>query len=167
MASDPSKALHTGKTSIAARPSNSTTEYAFWRVWCGRILTFVAVTLAWVFFRAENTTAAVNLLSSMFGLAGRSVETTAVLWNKLRDAPGCIAAYMAIVWLLPNSQQLLGRVRPALRYRYRPEGSSWEARLAKFLQWRPAPAVAIWYAGMFVVALCSFSRVSEFIYFNF
>lgn len=153
--------------SLASRRLSSPTEVAAWRIWSGRIVTFVAVTCAWVFFRAENTTAALNLLSAMFGISGRSVETTALLWNKLRDAPGCIAAYMAIVWLLPNSQQLLGRVRPALRYRYRPDGLSWEERLARFLQWRPAPAVAVWYGGMFVVALCSFSRVSEFIYFNF
>jgi D-alanyl-lipoteichoic acid acyltransferase DltB (MBOAT superfamily) len=138
-----------------------------WRIWFGRVTTFLAVTCAWVFFRAENTHAALHMLSKMFGFAGQSVETSAALWNKLRDAPGFIIAFMAIVWLLPNTQQLMSRVRPALRYRYRPDLSTWEGRIARWLQWRPASIVAMWYAGMFVVAICSFSRVSEFIYFNF
>jgi len=143
------------------------TGVANWRVWFGRVVTFVAVTSAWVFFRAENTTVALKLLGAMYGFPGTSAEISDALWNKLRDAPGCIAACMVIVWLLPNTQQLMGRVRPALRYRYRPDSVSWEGRLARLLQWRPASAAAVWYGGMFVVALCSFSRVSEFIYFNF
>ena len=141
------------------KTEGSPKKVAAWRVWSGRIATFLAVTCAWVFFRAENTTAAFNLLSTMFGIAGRSVEVSAPLWNKLRDAPGLILAYMVIVWLLPNTQQLMGRVRPALRYRYRPDASSWEGRLTSFCngdRHRPSPSgTEVCLSWLFVRSLAS------------
>lgn len=148
-------------------PSSKSKDLGIWRIWAGRGLTFLAVTIAWVFFRAENLTTALDLVGTMSGCLGTTAGTNAFLARRLRDAPGWLIAGMAIVWLLPNTQQLLGRVQPALRYRYRPTAATWDGLLAGWFQWRPTLSVALWYAGMFVVSLCSFSRMSEFIYFNF
>ena len=43
-------------------------------VWLNRILTFVAATVAWVFFRASSMRAAGDVLAAMVGLKGVSGE---------------------------------------------------------------------------------------------
>jgi D-alanyl-lipoteichoic acid acyltransferase DltB (MBOAT superfamily) len=80
-------------------------------VWLNRTLTFVAATVAWVFFRASSMRAAADVLKAMVGLNGVSGE------GVLRVAP-LLAAFIAggLLWvnLLPNSWQI--QPRPKLRY---------------------------------------------------
>ena len=80
-------------------------------VWLNRILTFVAATVAWVFFRASSLRAAVDVLKAMLGLNGVSGE------GILRVAP-VLAAFIVggLLWvnLLPNTWQI--QPRPKLRY---------------------------------------------------
>ncbi len=142
-------------------------QHPVWRIWLGRVTTFLIVTIAWVFFRAESLSAALHLLGSMFGLIGHSAIFGEVLWRRLRDAPGWIASGLFIVWFLPNTQELMGRVRPALGYRFYPTTTSTYGKILTWLQWRPSLPVAVWYSGLLFVSLCSLSRLSEFIYFNF
>jgi alginate O-acetyltransferase complex protein AlgI len=69
------------------------------------VLTFVAVTVAWVFFRAEDFATASAMIKAMalFGGAG-SLD---IHWV-------AIAGLMGFVWFLPNSEELLARWRPVL-----------------------------------------------------
>jgi alginate O-acetyltransferase complex protein AlgI len=80
-------------------------------VWLNRILTFVAATVAWVFFRASSMRAAADVLKAMVGLNGVSGE------GILRVVP-VLAAFIVggLLWvnLLPNSWQI--HPRPKLRY---------------------------------------------------
>jgi D-alanyl-lipoteichoic acid acyltransferase DltB (MBOAT superfamily) len=80
-------------------------------VWLNRILTFVAATVAWVFFRASSLRAAADVLKAMAGLNGVSGE------GILRVAP-LLAAFIVggLLWvnLLPNTWQI--QPRPKLRY---------------------------------------------------
>ena len=80
-------------------------------VWLNRILTFVAATVAWVFFRATSMRSAADVLKAMAGFNGVSGE------GILRVAP-ILAAFIAggLLWvnLLPNSWQI--QPRPKLRY---------------------------------------------------
>jgi alginate O-acetyltransferase complex protein AlgI len=75
--------------------------------WGARLFTFFAVVVAWVFFRAETFPAAVAVLRGMAGL-GTWGEPT-----HLRHL-ACLAGLMGFVFLLPNSQQLLAGIRPAI-----------------------------------------------------
>jgi D-alanyl-lipoteichoic acid acyltransferase DltB (MBOAT superfamily) len=80
-------------------------------VWLNRILTFVAATVAWVFFRASSMRAAADVLKAMAGLNGVSGE------GILRVAPLLAAFIVAgLLWvnLLPNTWQI--QPRPKLRY---------------------------------------------------
>jgi alginate O-acetyltransferase complex protein AlgI len=80
-------------------------------VWLNRILTFVAATVAWVFFRASSMRAAADVLKAMVGLNGVSGE------GILRVAPVLLAFIVGgLLWvnLLPNSWQI--HPRPKLRY---------------------------------------------------
>jgi hypothetical protein len=80
-------------------------------VWLNRILTFVAATVAWVFFRATSMRSAADVLKAMAGFNGVGGE------GVLRVAP-ILAAFIAggLLWvnLLPNSWQI--QPRPKLRY---------------------------------------------------
>ena len=80
-------------------------------VWLNRILTFVAATVAWVFFRASSMRAAADVLAAMVGLKGVSGE------GILRVAP-LLAAFIVggLLWvnLLPNTWEI--QPRPKLRY---------------------------------------------------
>ena len=80
-------------------------------VWLNRILTFIAATVAWVFFRASSMRAAGDVLAAMAGLRGVAGE------GILRVAP-MLAAFIVggLLWvnLLPNSWEI--QPRPKLRY---------------------------------------------------
>jgi alginate O-acetyltransferase complex protein AlgI len=105
--------------------------------WAGRLLTFGVVVMAWVFFRAESFHAAKLMLKGMAGLNGVALPTSysaylgrvaSLLQHvgvKFDDAlvphgrgvlQGIeLLGLLAVVWLLPNSQELLARFRPALQ----------------------------------------------------
>lgn len=104
--------------------------------WTSQILTFVAVVVAWVFFRAENFHAAVVMLKGMVGRNGLVLPESyaphfaSLLYflrrlgiqfddARLANSGGmgevvALAALLAAVWFLPNSQELLARLRPSL-----------------------------------------------------
>ena len=71
----------------------------------GTLVTFTSVAVAWVFFRAEDFGSAAVMLKAMTGAGG--IGAVDVRW-------ATIAALLAFVWLLPNSQALLGAWRPAI-----------------------------------------------------
>ncbi|MEL7354834.1 MAG: MBOAT family protein [Cyanobacteria bacterium P01_A01_bin.116] len=98
------------------------------------LITFVAVMVSWVFFRAATLTAAFSILKSMAGLNGLSLPAS--LGGKLGvlssagirfeglssgnfvtvSALGWIVVLLAIVWCMPNSQQWMANYEPALHF---------------------------------------------------
>lgn len=125
------------------------------RIW-GVGLTFTGVTIAWVFFRAENMEVAMNICGTMFGANGWSLGSTVVPSEKK-----LLILLLLFVWLLPNTQEWMARYTPSLTFR--------EAGLPVKLQWRPHPVIA---AGLGVAVFVIFKLLleapdSEFLYFNF
>jgi D-alanyl-lipoteichoic acid acyltransferase DltB (MBOAT superfamily) len=136
-----------------------------------RLATFLCVVLAWVLFRAATLAGAGRMYAGLCGLHSASWLGSET-WHAARLDPVhaaiWIALGLAIVWGLPNTQELMGRVRPALGYWRRPlEAQLWSERLLGWMQWRPHPVVAVWYAGLFVTAFSALAELSEFIYFHF
>lgn len=120
----------------------------------GGFVTFIAVVFAWVFFRADNLQAGLAMAQSMLGLNGFAFTGHFQLSK--------IAQLLAIAWLLPNTQQIMGRFEPALPTREKDYGGAW-----KWLQWQPN---WIWMLAMFTMASLSLSqgdKISEFLYFQF
>lgn len=112
----------------------------------GWALTFLAVMLGWVLFRANGFDTAGRMFAAMAGHGGSfaALLPGAEVWVEL-------AALGAVAFLLPNSQSLvLGG----------PE--AWRR-----LTWRPSPAWALVLALGFVVALGQMSDVSPFLYYRF
>ena len=140
-------------------------------------LTFLAVIVAWVPFRAGNFELAAdgttgqalaatrNVLASMFGLNGfTGWPPDAVVVVKETRALRPILIGLAIIWLLPNTQEFFRRYRPALDIRAFTSALIGPRRR---WQWRP-----VWYFLLFTLALLyavgrEFDQLSEFIYFQF
>src|SRR5262249_25599317 len=80
-----------------------------------RIVTFVVVLVAWVFFRAQPFIAAIPLLRGMVGFYGLFTPSPATtsLHPSMPIAAAILAILIAAVWALPNSQEILAHFRPA------------------------------------------------------
>jgi len=115
-------------------------------------LTFVAVVVAWVFFRAESFGGAANMLGGMF--AGKA-EVDAQLADLHTEA--YIVIGLLIAFLAPNSQQLLTGVGERLASRFN----------------APRPFLQGMHAGSLIFVITALVLISvswgtnEFIYFNF
>ena len=146
-------------------------------------LTLLAVMVAWVFFRAESFGSAVVMLKGLGGLNGVAMplhwepmfgglaETAKGLGLSFApvtayhgsDQVLMVAAAFLLMWLLPNSQEVMREWEPALS-NVRPPGG-----LAARLAWRPSVFSGAALAG--AALLSSFyviqGRPGEFIYFQF
>ena len=151
--------------------------------WCARILTFFAVVIAWVFFRAENTNTAMSFLKGMFGLNGICLpegyqHKLGFLGNFLSasgvkfietefyfglPALGLIIILLMIVWFIPNTQQILLRHRIGLDVHHKLELSSFWQRFT----WTPNIYWAVIIFIISIIAIIMVSDTNEFLYFQF
>jgi alginate O-acetyltransferase complex protein AlgI len=151
-----------------------------WRIWRPRrtaspawhpasvLLTYLSVLTASVFFRAPSVGAAVSMLGAMTGqhgvgpLAVSPGTSIAGTWDGAsRDIAEAVwlAALFAIVWFMPNTQQIFARARPVLD-RITPGPITW-------LRWQPGLGWAIALGAGAVVAVLSMGGSGEFLYFQF
>lgn len=144
------------------------------------LLTFLAVSIAWVFFRADTISSAIAITRSMIGVDGFSIPEIwlhqwgafgqkLIHWGITFSPPTCgavssrqicwIFISFLIVWLTPNTQQIMHNYKPALEV----------PNLPSFFQisWRPIFwwSVLIWIIGL--IAIINFNRHSDFLYFQF
>jgi alginate O-acetyltransferase complex protein AlgI len=146
--------------------------------WYGTIaargLTFAAVLVGWVFFRSATFGAAVGMLGSMAGLhglfrlhplpGGQLLTTMQQIFGHFEAGDVILmAALLALVFVLPNSQQQLRRHRPVLG----PRPAAPAHRLLAGMTWRPQPLHAMSLAAMTVACIMLLARGTEFIYYNF
>jgi alginate O-acetyltransferase complex protein AlgI len=132
-------------------------------------ITFFAVVIAWVFFRARTMAGAWQMLGGLFGFeAGSSAyASTGIL--RLMDLPvlvgeqrllliggGAVALALAIALCLPNVPQLFGY----REYRRAPEK-------AGFTRWRPNGGWALLTALALAISLFGMWQRLEFLYFQF
>jgi alginate O-acetyltransferase complex protein AlgI len=142
-----------------------------------RLLTFLAVVVSWVIFRAETLSAAGRILTGMFGgsgfilperLAGRfsTLSNFGVKFQTISNYSVQGILFLMFVLcctlFLPNLYQLMLREPVALDVYGHLKGQkpAWYA-------WRPTVGYACCVAVIFVVALISCNQKSEFLYFQF
>ncbi|MDH5671421.1 MAG: MBOAT family protein [Myxococcales bacterium] len=125
------------------------------------LLTFLAVVVAFVFFRAESVAAALRILGHMAGASAtdasvvvRATEPQAWLW---------IGALLGLVLLLPSTYELTRAWEPALD----PSKIADKDHSRSRLRWQPSAAWAVACAGLALASVWNLARVSEFIYFGF
>jgi alginate O-acetyltransferase complex protein AlgI len=136
-------------------------------------LTFIAVTTAWVLFRASSLASAGTLLSAMYGMAGQDVVRPVAsywqaewhLFSEFRWSESSALWLLlvgSIAFLLPNTYQLFRSFRPALVER------PFEDTVSKpRLHWQPTSRWAICLSLMLLTAILRIRELSPFIYFQF
>lgn len=146
-----------------------------------RLLTFLAVAMAWVLFRAESLDAAIAVYRGLFGLNGVTIpvayfqrlqhivsplgvaQQVHFYLPSIKEALGWIVLCSGIAFLLPNTQQLMSRHRPGLET-YPQEPAHWPwTRVA----WRPNTLTAVALAALAACTLFLTIREAEFLYFQF
>lgn len=146
----------------------------------GMAFTFLAVVIGWVFFRAQNFEAALAVLRGMVGQYGvvlpgswfdslhwRLVDAmtgAGIRFGPLPAIPGTfghmlawIATLWALVWIAPNTQEIMATFKPTLA----------AVTPARRLLWQPS---TIWLLAAVVLLAYGISEiggVSEFLYFQF
>ena len=128
-----------------------------------RPLTFAAVLLAQVFFRASSVRDACHYTA---GLAGTHTSIE-VMSDPERYHPaasffGLIAVGLVIVWCFPNTQQILAKFKPATEM----TGSDKNLALIHFW-WRPSNAWAIVLSLLLFWVVVKMQDPSTFLYFQF
>jgi len=128
------------------------------------MLTFLAVMLGLVFFRADSIHAATHMLLAMFSIhsAGGADMQPA---NHLLDGANfrwCLVL-LAMCWWMPNTQEIMREQRPALDAEEHLAAHSGKTTLL----WRPDRRWATGMALLAAFAFFSLSRASEFLYFQF
>jgi len=132
-------------------------------------ITFFAVVIAWVFFRARTMAGAWQMLGSLFGFEAGSSAYASPGILRLMDLPvlvgegrllligGCAVALALVIALcLPNVTQLFGY----REYRRAPDKVG-------LLRWRPNAAWALLSALAVAISLFGMWQRLEFLYFQF
>src|SRR5579863_1692643 len=113
------------------------------------LLTFLAVVIAWVFFRADSLSSAFFILSKMADpghiVLGRDEIARALL----------VAFYAGLAWLAPNTQAIMGYDHEKRRVGEKLEGV------------RTRPILFYGAAAVLAVGILGIQQNSEFIYFRF
>ena len=154
--------------------------------WMGAVLTFIAVLVAWVFFRADSWEAASRIVLAMAGHNGvglpgglgqtlpsplrEGLEGLGMSFDGMflvrvgdwREGGAWLALTGAIAFLAPNTYRWFYAFRPALPIYGTPAPIQ-----KRRLRWRPSPAWALCLGALFFVSFLALSRPSEFLYFQF
>ncbi len=130
--------------------------------YAGRVLlTLAAVVLAQIFFRAFGVRSATQLLSAMAGLH-RIPSPNPYVFRPTGFTFAWIVAGFLIVWLLPNTQQILALYKPSLDP---PKVDGREHPLRTL--WKPTLAWGTVFALLFFAALVQMEDPTTFLYFQF
>ncbi len=119
------------------------------------VTTYLSVLVASVFFRAPSVSAAVDVLAGMAGLHG--LQTLPPTFGKLHA--GFLAALAAVVWLCPNTQQIMRRHDPVLE--------EVEAPYPLRLTWGCDLGSALAVGVAAAIGILSLGGTTEFLYFQF
>lgn len=143
----------------------------------GMLLTFFAVAFAWTLFRADSLESALLIIRGLTGFSGFVLPVEWLRYpavSDLADGLGLsvaslahfrglpalaeIAALLFVVWLMPNSQQILARFNPALE----------KVQIATWC-WRPSLTIALVVSILLVLSIerVVFQPSTQFLYFQF
>ncbi len=179
----------------------------FWRSWTerhgrfanfagapllGGVLTFLAVLVAWVFFRAPNVGSSFAMLSGMLGLNGVSLPAslrrlTALvpgLANALKITfdglmpiaggdPGFVLGNLGlaaiIIWGFPNVPELFSDLQITCDAKDNVAPTRPRGFVTRCLQWRPTPLMGVVYGIGFIILIAQLcgDTTSPFLYFQF
>lgn len=157
-------------------------NHIVWRTALSIFVTFILVTVAWVFFRADTVTTAIDIFLGMIGINGLSlpvglydmlgvfgpslknigVTFTEIITTSPISAFIWIITSLVICWFLPNVQEYMSDFYPTLDS-FREEGEKYYW----WMKWSPSFWSAAILGVMATSVLLGLAHVSEFIYSTF
>jgi alginate O-acetyltransferase complex protein AlgI len=170
----------------AVRQQLGLTQSQGWTHELSRILTFLAVVVGWVFFRADDVDTAVRMLQAMGGSNGlsltastvapfaseasdlvrREMATNAVLSPLVFGDPVAgmakLFVLLLVVRFLPNTHEFMRRFRPTCNDYHDPI-----IKIPDWLRWQPTRSWAVVLAAMLLLAVFRLAETSQFLYFQF
>ena len=149
------------------------------------MITFLAVVVGWVFFRAESLDSALLILNAMTGANGVVLPETYLGYLNSLNGMGVtlkeigvefyslpyffgtneiyfLLLLSVVVWFFPNTQQLLTKYEPALDV-YKDHMHSYSLPI----YWKPTRIWAIIISFIAAYAVIKVNSVSEFLYYQF
>jgi len=161
------------------------------------LLTFLAVVVGWVFFRADSISSAISMLQGMVAMNGVSVHQSftkylAVFTQKLPIEISLegftplslvkmhlgmlqIIIGLCLIFFFPNVCQIVQRYRPALNDVKNPVlmnfdlNAPTQTKLLRLMEWQPTKLQGGFYGVLFFILLAYMASASksEFLYFQF
>ncbi|KQT36270.1 MBOAT family protein [Methylophilus sp. Leaf414] len=130
-------------------------------------LTFTAVAVAWVFFRADTLSSAFTLLQGMAGVHGL-IDNWIPVIKQLSLVIPCLVS----VFLLPNVLEIFKELHPTcdeLKESTTIKPSNTSSKILEWIRWRHTKVQAIFYGCAFFILIHSMQHntESEFLYFQF
>lgn len=132
-------------------------------------LTFLAVVIGWVFFRADSISSAVSILQGMTGINGLLTK-----WAPSRNALLIIVPCMIFVFVSPNIGQIFKRYRPTCDEIITAEtttiftsSTSPDATSRHEIAWSPTKYSAAAIIFLLAMSIGLLNRTSVFLYFQF
>lgn len=125
------------------------------------VVTFAALAVTWVFFRAPDIDSAMRIIRGMFGLTDAPSVT-----DITKGIAIAFPVYFAFVWALPNTIQITKRFPVALTGGQFKE----QLRLGRKRRWLEFRFNLVWVFASLILFLAgwfSLSNLSPFIYFQF
>ncbi len=149
-----------------------------WGLAIGRLLTFIAVVVGWVCFRATNLEGAWRILTSMASFTdlrlsphyakvledsapGRLLQLAGISMPAELLLVSCVTAVGAIAFMAPNTQEIMGR------YYWAPRGSLESVPDRAPGLWSPSRRWIGITSAAVACSLLQLTSVSEFLYFQF
>lgn len=153
----------------------------------GHALTFLAVTIAWAFFRSPTFAGALTLLRGMAGLNGAALPSglafllgpvhglitdlgigfADISGTQFISTYGWVALLLALAFLAPNTQELMIKFDPVLESRDTSRSSREHGWLASRLVWSPTAPWAVVTGALIFLGLAAITHRSEFLYWQF
>lgn len=129
----------------------------------GRLITFIAVIIAWVMFRAESLDGAMSMYSGMFGYNGiyfYGMPNNGI-FGDVKNGVLLLFSMLMIVWFSPNTLDWLRNEKPALFL------NSFLTKQQTKLIWKPNITYTLLITIVAVIAIMFVQQESEFLYFQF
>ena len=152
-----------------------------WSSFLSRLVTFLAVVIAWVFFRAETFHGALNVLKGMVNLPNKLngklgpmqdlLETVGIGFNggllkvEHYNLFAWLVFWLFVIWVWPNTQEWLRKYEPVLEAVN--QGETFGKSHHIWPAWHPTARWAAFLAFIAVLGVLGLSSVTEFLYFQF
>ncbi|MBX7145985.1 MAG: MBOAT family protein [Alphaproteobacteria bacterium] len=122
-----------------------------------QLITLLCVIIAWVFFRAPDTSTAISIIKSMFGrqnnvqfIQSLPYSTEIIYW---------LISLLLIVWMLPNTQQIVRQIGD-----FTPKKTNY---INTIIHWKPNFTYLFICSLLFVICLLLINKESTFLYYQF